>query len=87
MLMLLEAVKDGDGVGLLSHYIVADGLKSSALATVLPEFPVPDLWVKAMVPIDRLQFRGVAALLAFLRQDGAGHTALAARGQTKSQEG
>src|SRR5216684_6034173 len=52
MFMLLEAVKDGAGIGLLSRYIAVPALEAGTLVAVLPEFPVPDLWVKAMVPID-----------------------------------
>ena len=68
--MLLDAIKRGMGIGLLSNYVIRLNMKSGALVPVLPEFPVPDLWVKAMVPIDRLQLSRVAALLAFLRSEG-----------------
>jgi DNA-binding transcriptional LysR family regulator len=70
MLMLREAAKEGLGIGLLSSYITAPDIKSGALAVVLPEFPVPDLWVKAMVPVARSKLPRVAALLAFLRAIG-----------------
>lgn len=70
MLMLLEAIKEGVGIGLLSNYITMRDIESGALVPVLPEFPVPDLWVKAMVPVDRLQLPRVTALLAFLRSEG-----------------
>lgn len=70
MLMLLDAIKEGVGIGLLSDYITRQDVDSKVLAPVLPGFPVPDLWVKAMVPVDRLQLPRVAALLAFLRSEG-----------------
>jgi DNA-binding transcriptional LysR family regulator len=70
MLILLEAVKDGIGIGMLSTYVAARDLKAGAVKTLLPGFPVPDLWVKAMVPVDRLQLPRVTALLAFLRSEG-----------------
>jgi DNA-binding transcriptional LysR family regulator len=70
MLMLLDAIREGVGIGLMSNYIVMHDLKTGTLATVLPEYSVPDLWVKAMVPVDRLQLPRVAALLAFLRLEG-----------------
>lgn len=69
-LMLLDAIKRGMGIGLLSNYVIRQNIKSGALVPVLPEFPVPDLWIKAMVPVDRLQLSRVAALLAFLRSEG-----------------
>jgi DNA-binding transcriptional LysR family regulator len=70
MLMLREAAKEGMGIGLLSSYITAPDIRSGALAVVLPEFPVPDLWVKAMVPVERLKLPRVGALLTFLRSTG-----------------
>ena len=70
MLFLLEAIKDGVGIGLLSNYVTNQDIESKAVVQLLPEFPVPDLWVKAMVPVDRVQLPRVAALLAFLRSEG-----------------
>jgi DNA-binding transcriptional LysR family regulator len=67
MFMLLEAVKDGAGIGLLSRYIALPAIEAGSLVAVLPEFPVPDLWVKAMVPIDRRHLPRIGALLDFLR--------------------
>jgi hypothetical protein len=40
---------------------------------------VPDLWIKAMVPIDRLKMPRVNALLRFIRSKGAGSDSLDAR--------
>ena len=80
MLMLLDAIKEGAGIGLMSNYVVTDDLSSGALTVVLPEFPIPDLWVKAMVPVDRLHLPRVAALLAFLRREGGDATATGAHG-------
>jgi DNA-binding transcriptional LysR family regulator len=71
MLMLVEAVKDGAGVGLLSRYIAMPAIEAGTLVSVLPEFPVPDLWVKAMVPIDRRHLPRISALLNFLRANSA----------------
>jgi len=70
MLMLLEAAKDGMGIALLSKYITERDLKTGALFDVLPDFPVPDLWMKAMIPLERLHLPRVAALLNFLRSKG-----------------
>jgi DNA-binding transcriptional LysR family regulator len=70
MLLLLEAIKEGMGIGLLSNYITSRDIESGTLVSVLPEFPIPDGWVRAMVPVERLQLPRVAALLAFLRSEG-----------------
>jgi hypothetical protein len=45
----------------------------------LPDFPVPDLWIKAMVPIDRLMMPRVNALLRFIQSRGGGSDSLDAR--------
>ncbi len=70
MIMLLDAMKDGAGLGILSHYVARKDADAGAIAMVLPEFPVPDLWVKAMIPADRRALPRVNALLAFLRTEG-----------------
>lgn len=71
MLMLIDAVKAGEGLGVFSTYVAARELETGILDTALREFPVPDLWVKAMVPIDRLALPRVHSLLEFLRTNGA----------------
>ncbi len=70
MLMLVDATKEGMGIGLLSDYVTAQDVKTGALTCVLPGFAVPDLWVKAMVPVERLHLPRVATLLRFLRLHG-----------------
>jgi hypothetical protein len=55
----------------------------------LPDFPVPDLWIKAMVPVDRLTMPPVNALLHFIRSKGGGADSLderSVRSTTKSRK-
>src|SRR6267378_3695569 len=47
-------------------------IRSGSLVVSLRDFPVPDLWIKAMVPIDRLRMPRVNALLRFIRSKGGG---------------
>lgn len=69
MALLLEAALDGEGIALLSRWLVQSHLDEGALQLVMPEFPVPDLWFKAMVPVHRLSVPRIASLLAFLRSE------------------
>src|ERR1700724_1842942 len=68
--VLLEAAKTHLGIALLSNYVALPELRSGSLVMPLPDFPIPDLWIKAMVPIDRLRMPRVNALLHFIRSKG-----------------
>jgi DNA-binding transcriptional LysR family regulator len=70
MIVLLEAAKTHLGIALLSNYVALVELRKGSLVAPLPDFPVPDLWIKAMVPLDRLIMPRVNALLHFIRSKG-----------------
>jgi len=76
MSVLLEAAKTHLGITLLSNYVALPEIRSGSLVMPLPDFPVPDLWIKAMVPIDRLKMPRVNALLRFIRSKGGGSDSL-----------
>ena len=76
MSVLLEAAKTHLGIALLSNYVALTEIRSGSLVVTLPDFPVPDLWIKAMVPIDRLRMPRVNALLRFIRSRGGGADSL-----------
>src|ERR1700694_1509124 len=79
MSVLLEAARTHLGIALLSNYVVLPEIRSGSVVVPLPDFPVPDLWIKAMVPIDRLRLPRGNALVRFIRSKGAGPDALNAR--------
>src|ERR1700730_2983102 len=79
MSVLLEAAKTHLGIALLSNYVAVPEIRGGSLVVPLPDFPVPDLWIKAMVPIDRLKMPRVNALLRFIRSKGGGSDSLDAR--------
>jgi hypothetical protein len=56
----------------LSNYVALPEVHRGSLAVPLPEFPVPDFWIKAMVPIDRLTMPLVGALLRFIHDKEGG---------------
>jgi DNA-binding transcriptional LysR family regulator len=74
--VLLEAAKTHLGITLLSNYVALPEIRGGSLVVPLPDFPVPDLWIKAMVPIDRLTTPRVSALLRFIRDKGGGSDSL-----------
>jgi DNA-binding transcriptional LysR family regulator len=65
--VLARSAIAGNGIALLSHYLVEDALKSGALRPVLSDFPVPELWVKAAVPERRINAAAVQAMLRLLK--------------------
>ena len=67
MNILLEAVKDSMGIGLLTTYVTSQDLNSHNLVEVLPDFPTSDIWVKAMIPTERATLPRVIALLEHLK--------------------
>src|SRR6202047_364938 len=79
MSVLREAAKTHLGITLLSNYVALPEIRGGSLVVPLPNFPVPDLWIKAMVPIDRLAMPRVNALLRFIRDKGGGSDSLNAR--------
>lgn len=66
--VLLAAARAGNGIALLSEYIVASALKAGELVTVLEEFSPPELWVKALIPETRFQVARIRILSEFLRE-------------------
>ncbi|MDI2056931.1 MULTISPECIES: LysR family transcriptional regulator [Bradyrhizobium] len=66
--VLAQSAIAGNGIALLSHYLVADALRDGALQPVLTDFPIPELWVKAAVPERRIDAAAVQALLKTLKR-------------------
>lgn len=65
--VLTQSAIAGNGIALLSHYLVADALREGTLRPILTEFPIPELWVKAAVPARRINAAAVQALLKTLK--------------------
>lgn len=65
---LREAVLAGSGIAMLGDYLVADSLQSGELVEVLADFDVPGIWLKALVPADRVELPRVRMLLDWLEQ-------------------
>ncbi len=48
--MLVDAALNGRGIAVASAYIVKDMVRSGRLLPLRPDFPIPDLWIKAGQP-------------------------------------
>ena len=64
--ILLAAARAGNGIALLSDYLAGQALRRGDLVTVLADFTVPELWVKALVPENRRHVARVRALVEAL---------------------
>jgi len=63
---LRRAALDGMGITLLADYLVAPSLASHSLQAVLPDYKLPDLWLKALVPANRIDLPRIRSLLQWL---------------------
>ncbi|WP_238366483.1 LysR family transcriptional regulator [Mesobacterium pallidum] len=66
--ILLDAAVSGLGIALVSEYLARPHLERGTLVEVLPDFPVPDLWISAWVPQARSQDRLVMGMCAWLQR-------------------
>ena len=63
---LRRAALDGMGITLLADYLVAPSLATNSLQVVLPDYKLPDLWLKALVPANRIDLPRIRSLLQWL---------------------
>jgi len=69
--LLLFAVRRSLGIAILPEFLVRDLIDSGELRVLLPDFPISPLWIKAMVPRNKLHRPDVHALLEHLKADFA----------------
>lgn len=65
--IIVDAVKDGSGIAVLSRLISKQALREGSLVPILDEFPLPDHWLKAFIPQSRIGLARVQALLTAVR--------------------
>ena len=63
---LLQATLNGLGIAVLADYLSAPELQQARLVQVLPQYRVPQIWLKALVPERRLQLPRIKELIEFL---------------------
>ena len=63
---LCDAVVAADGIAILADYLAQEPLARGVLVEVMPAYVVPDIWLKALVPVSRYDLPRVRMLLAWL---------------------
>jgi DNA-binding transcriptional LysR family regulator len=58
----------GHGIAVVARYLAQQSIREGNLVEILPDFPIAELWLKALVPKNRMQRPSVQALLAWLKQ-------------------
>jgi DNA-binding transcriptional LysR family regulator len=67
-IVLREAVRRNLGIAVLPSTLVEDDIRSGRLIRLLPDFRPPPLWLKALVPSQKMVKPSVRALLDFLHE-------------------
>ena len=67
--VLLRAAQAGNGIALLSEYLILPLLRSGELVTVLTDCAPPEIWVKMLIPEARTPIARVRALAEFLKEE------------------
>ena len=75
--ILQSAACRGLGIAMVARYIARPEIEAGRLKTLLPDYPVPELWLKALIPTSKTRRAAVQSLLAL---DQAAHAAAAAVG-------
>jgi DNA-binding transcriptional LysR family regulator len=65
--VLARAAAQGNGIALLTSYLLQPSIRRGELVPLLADFHVPDIWVRALVPEGRMSTGRVQALIEFLR--------------------
>jgi DNA-binding transcriptional LysR family regulator len=52
----------------MARYVARPSIESGTLVTLQPDYPIPELWLKALVPQNRMKKAGVQSLLRWIRQ-------------------
>ena len=64
---LYRATADGLGIAVLADYLALPALDSGLLVPVLPQLRLPDIWLKALVPANRVDLPRISSLLQWLK--------------------
>jgi DNA-binding transcriptional LysR family regulator len=69
--LLLRAAIAGMGIARIASHIALPSIARGELVTLLPDYPVPEFWVKALIPKNRIDKPAVRQLVGMLKQDFA----------------
>jgi DNA-binding transcriptional LysR family regulator len=65
--LVIDSLCAGNGIAVVSRAAAAHRLRDGSLVELLPEFRIPDLWLKALVPATRANLARVRTLLTSIR--------------------
>lgn len=71
--VLLSAALEGNGLALLADYIALPSIRSGELVQVLEDFPIPEHWLKALIPESHMRAAPVVALVDYLKAQLSEH--------------
>jgi DNA-binding transcriptional LysR family regulator len=80
--LLLRAAIAGMGIARVASHIAMPSIERGELVTLLPDYPVPEFWVKALIPKNRIDKPAVRQLVGMLKQGFAQGT-ISQRAQPK----
>jgi DNA-binding transcriptional LysR family regulator len=66
--ILQSAACRGLGIAMVARYIARPEIEAGRLKTLLPEYPVPELWLKALIPTSKARRAAVQSLLGWIKQ-------------------
>ena len=66
---ICQAAIAGNGIAVLTDYLTYPALQSGQLVEILQPFEVPGIWLKALVPSNRIELPRVRMLLDWLEQN------------------
>jgi DNA-binding transcriptional LysR family regulator len=53
---------------MVARYIARPAIEAGRLTTLLPDYPVPELWLKALIPTNRFKRAAVQGLLRWIKE-------------------
>jgi DNA-binding transcriptional LysR family regulator len=66
--LLLAATINGNGITVLGDYVVNQPLAEGTLVALLQDYPMPPVWVRALIPESKAQFPRVKIMLDWLKE-------------------
>jgi DNA-binding transcriptional LysR family regulator len=66
--LLLSAAIYGNGITVLGDYVVNEPIAEGTLVALLQDYPMPPVWIRALIPESKAQFRRVRIMLDWLKE-------------------
>jgi DNA-binding transcriptional LysR family regulator len=66
--ILQSAACRGLGITMIASYIARPAIEAGRLKTLLVDYPVPEFWLKALIPTNKIRRAAVQKLLSWIKQ-------------------